>query len=276
MNRWIVVMAAALPTFGANAQQAYAPSDVELRGLPAYCQAKFGAAKGDQAQLARWNAHFGPDNWVHMHHYCLGANFVQRLHATTDRQKRTDLMKEAVANYVYVLEHGEKSFWMRPQIQVEAGKILAQMGQRGEAARYYSQALAANPDYQPAYLPLIQAYRDAGSSASALEVATTGLRHFPESKPLQEAYLSLGGKKPFPEPISRGVAASKPEAATFTPSPAESRSEEASRQSGETLPEGGQGAAGDSAVPPERGCRFCPPEEIQQKWRESFGEAQKK
>ena len=259
---------------GAHAELPYGPTDAELASLPPFCKARIrGVSKADKAPF---EAQLGTNNFLHIHHYCIAANLVNRLRSVTDQNKRGTMMREAIANYMYVINAAEKSFWMRPQIHLEIGRVYLQMGKKGEALGQFQQAINMNPQFQQAYMPLIDAYRQLGDNASALDMAKTGLRYFPDSKPLQQAYLSLGGKQPFPEPIAKGEAAKpKPESPPPEPKSADEKPADSAALDGKEAPSDGQATEGENAQSIERGCRFCPPDEIQKKWRESFGEPRK-
>ncbi len=217
----------------------------------------------------------GANNWLHFHHYCYAVDILRnKLGSAKTPSERKSVFNSVIQNYEYVLTHGEKTFWMRPQIHLEIGQVYERMQEKGAAMGQYIQAISFSPDFQAAYLPLIAVQRDLGDSKAALATATEGLRRFPSSKGLKKAYLSLGGKEPFPDPIVRETAAprdARPEASPVTPKD-DRKSSEASVESesaAKPAPDAQAESVDDEA---NRGCRFCPPEEIQKRWRESFGE----
>lgn len=275
MKRYVTAVAVAVLASGAHAALPYGPTDAEFATLPQFCKARMkeGLSKAEKIALS---GNIGENNFLHIHHYCIAANFMKnRLRLVKTPQERESMLREIVGNYKYVLDHGEKSFWMRPQIHVEMASALLMLKQKAEAMSQYSQAIAFNPAYQAAYMPLIRAHREMGSGSAALEVATAGLRQFPDSKPLQEAYLSLGGKKPFPEPVAKAVPEVKPKVESQPPQATAPQPAEPSGAPGATTAAPTSSTAAEPDVVLERGCRFCPPEEIQKKWRESFGEPAK-
>lgn len=246
-------------------------TEAEFRLLPPYCAARLKG--GTAAQKAQFEAQLGTNNFLHIHHYCMAANLANRIRSVTDRQERGAMMLEAVANYEYTINASEKSFWLLPQMRLEAGRMYLQMGRKSEAVNHFARAVAANPSYLPAYLPLIDVYKELGSPQSALDVATSGLRHIPDSKSLQKAYTSLGGKLPYPEPLSRPGSKAQPageeksatrEDGVDSPPTDPEKANSDLDSSVEAQPESGQDAL--------QGCRFCPPESIQKRWRDSFGE----
>lgn len=272
MKRLILACLVAVITHQVEAAPPYGPTEAEMATLPTFCRARMGSVSPAQKSAAERS--LGVNNFVHIHHYCLAANFFQnRLSSARTPQDRAHMFNEIVGNYEYVLKHSERTFWLRPQVHLELGRVYERMQQRAAAMGQYSQAIGFNPDFQSAYLPLLATQRSLGDSKGALETATEGLRRFPTSEGLKKAYLSLGGKQPFPAPLDRGRSSSK--AAGKDPNAAQpDRGVTSEAESAANSRDGASEAAERplSAEEIERGCRFCPPEEIQRRWRESFGE----
>lgn len=250
-------LASALPAAAQN--PAYTPADVAQ--LPPHCLAKL---KFDPRYTeAAFAPRFG-EYWIHLHHYCHGLKWVNRARASADRRARLGNLGMAKGEYQYAARAAGAGFWMRPQIYVELGQVHLGLGQLGEALRLFTDVIGFSPTYVAAYLGLIEAHRKAGSAQAALEAATAGLRQAPDSQLLQKAYLELGGRQPFPEPLRRAEPqAQRPLAGeSVAIEPAETPA----------APDRATGDGSETTNPSPSGCRFCPPEEIQQRWRESFGE----
>lgn len=254
----------------AGAAEKFAPTAAELSMLPSFCTDRLQkSASGINVASA---AHLGQGNYLHIHHYCFAVNFVNRARRAHDKKDRLYDLGLAKNNYNYVIKAAEPGFWMRPQIYVELGKVHLQLKETGEALRLFNDAITFNPAYEPAYHALIDVHRQSGRGKEALEVATAGLGHVPGSQSLKKEYLGLGGKEPFPEPVK------KVESPPFNVSPAEPEPQDAEKPVGTAVLPTAEGAPAASGLEspggaepiPESGCRFCPPEEIQRKWRESF------
>ena len=239
----------------------HAPTEAELARLPPFCAVRFGRQGPDfQSQLGR-------QNWIHIHHYCHGLKFVMR--AQNYPKERRAYLNQARGEYEYVLHRVEPTFWLRPQMNVEMARIYLQLKERSLAQSRLSDAIRLNPRFEPAYVLLLGILAEDGARSAALDVATQGLRHLPASEPLKKAYLDNGGSRPFPEPMQAGTTP------TSAPEPAAS-----SAETGETPPAAVDQAAaqavqqGEAATSAEgaagSACRFCPPSEIQERWRESF------
>lgn len=271
MKRTLAALVLSVPLLSAHASEY--PTDAEIAYLPDYCRVKLKESGTPQERAAM--ERFGPPNWIHMHHYCAALNLVKRAQKASNQGAAVGYLKMAAGQYEYVNKGFLPDFWMRPQLYVEYGQVLLRLKDHATAAHYFAEAIKLSPGYAAAYLPLINTYRDLAMKPAALDVATAGLRQFPESQALQKAYLELGGTKPFPEPVR---------AATEEKSHAGSASKD---QAGEVAQSTPSSADKDAAVipahdakmkqesVPENGCRFCPPEEIREKWRESFGETRK-
>lgn len=271
MKRLILACLVALIFTNAEAALPFGPTDAEMATLPSFCRARLRDVSVAEKKMAE--SSLGVNNFIHIHHYCFSRNFVRnRLNSIRDPQKKKEMFNEIIQNYDYVLTHGERTFWMRPQIHLEMGQVYERMQQKGAAMAQYSHAINFNPDFQAAYLPLVAAQRALGDSKGALETATEGLRHFPASQGLRKVYLNLGGKQPFPAPLERGLSSNKTirdaDVAIELDTKKSRNSAEEESESRDVPSESAQTSGAQDQV--EQGCRFCPPEEIQQRWRESF------
>ena len=141
-------------------------------------------------------------------------------------------------------------------------------------------ALKENPNSIRAYARVADSYKAMGDEKHALKEVSEGLRHIPDSKPLQRRFKQLGGQLPYPEPypkdtVSRhsspstetGGASSAKSDATTNKMPTETTQHAkgptaASNQSG-TGNEEGEASPDDTkqsiGKPGNPYCRFCPP-----------------
>lgn len=240
--------------------------------LPRYCVVKL---KDDNTtpEAKNFISQFGFANWLHLHHYCYALNYLNRVGKATKTSEKNSLRRSAASNIRYVLEKARPDFWMRPQLLVELGRLHIQVNEPEKAIPLFRDAIALNRSYLPAYVALLTQLRGTNTNSAALDVATEGLRHIPDSEALKKAYLELGGKEPFPAPAT----ASRPESPA--PSAEEARPAPAQAEtgsSGDGVARAPDGTAEEAGKPvaeetvPDSGCRFCPPDEIQERWRESF------
>lgn len=271
MNRALITTFLALSASSVLAQSTSA-RDAALATLPPFCQVKL--AQPGTPQDAAMSSRFGAANWLHMHHYCYALTDQQRARNAPNPQVRATALRDAIGNYMYVVNKAERGFWMRPQIYTELGRVLIETRAYPDATRWFTEAITFNPGYAQAYIGLIDVHRRTGNRAAALEAATAGLRKVPDYKPLQNTYLEFGGVKPFPEPAvaRKSDAVAAPDAG---PGPAATPAVETPSQEpadATATPESQSTSADTVNGALDRGCRFCPPEEIQKRWRETFGE----
>ena len=258
----------------AFAQQNPEGSPAEKALLPKFCIVRFKDDKQSAEAQAVIGQLGGWENFLSIHHYCYAQVFLNRAGKASNPRDAEYQRQLAVGEYGYILRAARPDFWMRPQMYVELGRIHIQRRQPEKALVLFHNAIAFNPAYLPAYMALISQLRQMGDRSAALEAASAGLQHLPGSVALKKNYLDLGGKEPFPEPITREAPAPR-DVGAQTPSvtpkdEGESNAASVASESAAQLAPDAQVEAADGEA--ERGCRFCPPEEIQQRWRDSFGE----
>lgn len=236
--------------------------------LPQFCLVKL---KDDNRspEAQAFIRQFGFDNWLHMHHYCYALNFVSRAQKAGNTRDRNSQLQLAVADYNYVLRGTKPDFWMRPQLYLELGRLHVRLNRQVEATEAFKAAIHSNPSYQAAYIALIDQLRRNGDRGQAREIAELGLRHLPDAERLQSLYLELGGKRPFPEPISKTPVSAPPSEAPSERAPETIAPQERTTESDASSPPNAD-AQTESAAESGQNCRFCPPEEIQRRWQESF------
>lgn len=268
------LLAAALMTCSMHSVAQHNPSGTpaEQAQLPPFCVVKL---KDDNRSPAaqKWIAQFGFDNWLHVHHYCYGKVFMLRASAAGAKRDQDYQRSLAIKEYSYVLNASKPDFWMRPQIHLEIGRIQQSLGQFEEAIASFGAAVRANSRYQAAYLALIAALRSKDQRADALSVAQQGLRYLPDSADLKKAYFDLGGKEPLPGPAESAdrnppVPGGQETQGRSTAVGADDRGEE--EASATPVQQGSSDEAEPVSPSDGRSCRFCPPAEIEERWRENF------
>lgn len=242
----------------ALALEQHLPTDAELLSLPGFCKVKL--RESGTPQERSLVAQFGRGNWIHLHHYCNGINYYNRAKRARKAQDRSYYLNVARGNLDYVVQHTLQDFYLRPHVYVELGNVYQDQGNVSEAVRYFEKAIEFDGKYYPAYSALIETFRKMGDRSAALNIATKGVRNLPENKALVDAYFQFGGQKPLPEPIvetEKNIAAN----------PDDVHSE--GTENPKTVSREGEDELQREEVP-TKGCRFCPPEKIQERWRETF------
>ncbi|KVW97112.1 hypothetical protein ABW22_06385 [Thiobacillus denitrificans] len=231
----------------------------EMLRMPPYCQVKWNSPP-TSPEWKSWRDQIG-SNYIDLHHYCAGLNFVNRYWGARTPQDRGFYLQNAMNNFNYMVKAEKPDFALRAELYSHRGEVFKLMRKPGEAVKDFNHALSINPRFVKPYLQLADLNVAGKSNARAIEIVTEGLRHVPDSSALQRRYLELGGKKPFPEPVVAKAAepvavqpdapASKPEAVN-DPAP-----------SATALPESESAAQTEAApigTPSNPYCRFCPPE----------------
>ena len=198
------------------------------------------------------------DDWQHMHHFCDCIRFTNRAYAALGNwnDMRYDLQL-GIGGCDYVLSHTKPDFYMRPEVHLQKGKALQLFKQEGKAVVEFMEAIRGNPELAQAYVELADIQARSKKSGDALKTVTEGLRHAPDSKPLQRRYTELGGKLPYPAPIV--TAPAEPQVAK--PDEAAASASAAPRASTAATP---AAPAAEPDAPPKIGsptnpyCRFCP------------------
>lgn len=216
LSRIIIVACLAMLLPVAPALADWVPSPAEMAALPAYCVAKFNEGT-NPASAKVWRASMGSD-FMHIHHYCAGLNFLNRARSMSSGNDKQGVLGAAMGNFGYVLKHTQPDFYLRPEILMNRGVTQSMQGRDGAAVSDLLKAIEMDPKLPRAYIVLADLYAKQKNRSKALETVTAGLRHNPDTKSLQRRYTELGGKLPYPEPL-QSVAA-EPAAGTPGASPA--------------------------------------------------------
>ncbi len=206
-----------------------------------------------------------------LHHYCRIPVLRSRYFAERDQAKKAFLLTEIIDEANYVIRHSQPDAPMVGQVYLERARAYADRKQRAEAVKDYLQAIALAPKVASPYLELSRLFGDLGDKAKAMEYATAGLRHNPNSRGLRQRYLELGGKPPFPEPIEPAPQPPTPPAAPVpSPAPAtppvtgdaveQPEREPVREQPRPRGPESAPPTGAQDGKPPAANpfCRFCP------------------
>ncbi len=228
--------------------------------------------------------------WEHTHHWCDCVRLRYRaIKAIGKKAEFSHNLNEAIGGCDYVIRAAKPGFRMLPKVHVDRGRALKLRGDTGEAVLAFQKAISLDPKEINAYSELSLIQEERGQKVAARETVALGLQHNPESKLLQKRYLELGGKEPFPEAFARDAQAPVPPAASPDSSGESALPETldldpqepviAVDAQSESAAEAGSQSAEDEKAATDvsaRSCRFCPPEEIQRRWIESFKTGQQK
>lgn len=224
-----------------------------------------------------------------LNHWQYGLANMDRYYKKDPKYPPKFWLQEAVGDFSYVIGHNPGATHpLMADVHMQRAHALTLSGQATAAWQDYVRTIQLDPNRPKAYLDLARSYAANGLKAEALETATKGLRCLPSNKLLQQAYVKYGGKLPYPAPVAR-VQKAEPDAAgraklNEEPSPSRGNEGDLSRpdsadnaasqttESPNSAPpaESNSASAQEGQADSELKCRFCPPDEIQERWRESF------
>jgi len=198
-----------------------------LTAMPAWAVEPFGATPAEEAMCqARVYSRLGErdENTMHMHHYCSGLRFLNRAYSAMGNKPDMNYkLGVAINNFNYVLSHTKEDYVMRGEVHVDKARALKLLGKKAEAVAEFNKALRYEIGSPDVYQALSDHYLEVNNKAKALEMATEGMRRYPDSRGLKRRYTESGGKLPYPEPIEPTLAveaeAAKPEEPPAAPTP---------------------------------------------------------
>ena len=199
---WPLALAAALAASGALAQHEYDPKMLAM--LPPYCKytqvyQQTVPGGSDPTQIERWKTIMGPNNFLHMHHYCWGLEDMNRaLYFSTSKQDREHQLYQAVSEFDYVIARVASDFALLPEILTRRGENLLRLGNGPRAMLDLNRAIELKPDHWPPYAALSDYYKTLGDLRSAREWAEKGLSAAPGTKALQRRLAELDHAKASP------------------------------------------------------------------------------
>jgi tetratricopeptide (TPR) repeat protein len=228
-----------------HAAQPYGPTAEEAKTLPDYCQ-----------NPEQWKSILGPGaGWNN--HTCYGINWINRYYKSRTSSTKSYSLQNALGDFNYSVSHMPPDFLLMPEIYMYRGITYSLMGRNGEALADLLKSVGMNPKLIKAYNELADLYEHKVSQHDkALETITEGLRHNPGTTSLQRRYTRLGGKLPYPEPLSPP----EPAVAEMPAAPARGAAPEAVPAA---APVEKTDAAADAekptiGTPKNPYCRFCP------------------
>lgn len=138
-------------------------------------------------RAAHWVSLMGETFWA-MHHYCWALVNLQRANrGGLPQQQRHFLMREAIADFYYVIKSAPSGFVLLPELFYRAGDVYAQLGDHGAAAGEYGKSRAVKADYWPPYAGEAKLLAKLGMKDEALRLLDKGLELMPNEPNLVAA-----------------------------------------------------------------------------------------
>lgn len=243
---------------------ASAGTESDYRALRSWCVQR-NAHQNDAA----WKAAHNDQRYMHFQHYCLAMISEGMLISPSSGQGKNAL-GSVLGETSYVISHVPDSHFLMPEVYAMRGRALFLGKRHAEAEKELNHALRLDPSHSGALGYLASLYIETNRKGKAVDLVRAGLALAPDNKRLRQLGKELKIDLP-PEDSAPAAKIPEPESAG---SPAESTPAVADSAPAVAEASTGKDVSSDEVIP-DRGCRFCPPEEIQRKWRESFGNAPK-
>jgi len=199
LTAWAIALLAVLQGPGAAAQSQFDPKQLAM--LPPYCKytqlyRQNVPGGNDPQQIERWASVLGQDNFIHMHHYCLGLESANRaLYFSGTKLDRERELTTSVREFDYVVDRVTPDFALLPEILTRRGENLLRLGNASQGVVDLNRAIALKPDHWPPYAALSDYFKGLGDVASAREWAEKGLSAAPGTKALQRRLTELDKTK---------------------------------------------------------------------------------
>jgi len=173
------------------------PTVLELKSLPAFCTAKWklDAGQPNAEEIREWRNTLG-EAFDHLHHYCDGLNFVNRVRRGVG--DKGTLLGLALGEFHYMQRIPSDNV-LRPQLELNIGQALYMADRIPEATAALRKAILLKPGYEGAYLLLSFCYRRLGDSTRAARTLEEGTTRVPDSRALRDALEWMNSQKEKPD-----------------------------------------------------------------------------
>lgn len=192
---WPLALLGMLVGASAAAQHEFDPKLLAM--LPPYCKhtqyyREVVPGGNDAKQIERWTSIMGAENFIHLHHFCMGLDNSNRaLYFSRTKQERDHELAQSVNEFRYVLNNVAPDFALRPEILTRRGENLVRLGNGPQGVVDLSRAIELKPDHWPPYAALSDYYKGLGDFRAAREWAERGLAAAPGIKALQRRLAEL-------------------------------------------------------------------------------------
>lgn len=194
-----------LPSHASTAVDAATITKAEWALLPPYCPYTLAYKGYGSPNRAKWDAMMGPENFIHMHHYCWALIRYQRAgKAGISSTQRRHLRAQALDDFLYVQRNASQNFVLLPELLTWIGKTELSLGNSNNADPAFAKAREIKADYWPAYTHWAEFLIASGRREEAMATVKAGLQHAPTAKVLLELFKALGGKpEDMPPPMTK-------------------------------------------------------------------------
>lgn len=172
-------------------------SDHDFALYPPFCRARI--EREPKELVDYWTQRLGPKNFLHTHHFCFGLKALNLAYRDFgNKQKREGWANAVVGNFNYIIEHTERTFFMRPDAYVHLGRGHLLRQEHDVARQKFYEALKLNPKLVDAWVAMSDMYFQVGKKPDALAVLEQAREICDENKKidLRIAEMRAAGIKP--------------------------------------------------------------------------------
>ena len=265
--RTVIVLAGVLSVVGGAA----AGTEGDDQTLRAWCVQR--TANQDNAA---WQAANNPERYFHFQHFCFAMPWENKLVTAANQQDRVTAANTIINETSYVIRHVPRTHFLIPEVHVLRGRAYYASKRYVEAEVDLLAALQLDPRHARAAVQLATLYRNTDRPAKAVGVVQGALSGSPGDFRLRKLGKELGvALPPVPERAQAPDRPAAPEQPVATSVPEAATDARSAAAAAAATDEGSAAEAAEAVDGATSACRFCPPEEIQQRWRDYFDEAQK-
>lgn len=198
---WALMLSTASGSAFARSNETTSFTERDFALYPQFCRARI--AREPQALVDYWTQQLGPKNFIHIHHFCFGLKAMNLAYASLGDKGRREFMANAVVgNFNYILEHTERTFFMRPEALLNLGRGYQLRQQYDIARRKYEEALKYNPKLADAWVAMSDMFYQLGQKREAMYILEKASEQVGENKKidLRLDEMRTAGIKPAKPP----------------------------------------------------------------------------
>lgn len=161
--------------------------------LPAFCMYTQGApgTLADHSTYQRLVNHYG-EAWKHVHHYCWGvARYLRTLSTRTDPGWKVTYARNALGDFIYVLERSPPGFFVRRDLYRKMMAIQRNQGKLEDAIATGRQMISEFPTAAEAYADTSLALVSANRLKEAAALLDVGAERAEDKEHIEQARASL-------------------------------------------------------------------------------------
>lgn len=150
----------------------FIPTDAEWNTWPEYCRARYSATQRanrtkydgviSREVRLKWEQRIGHTTYLHMHHYCAGLAYSNRMRTQSVERERKKLLRKAIGEMIYTWERTPKAGSLYGEIATNLARLHHKASDTDQALTLLQEVIAAQPQFSGAYTAASLIYREIG------------------------------------------------------------------------------------------------------------------